>query len=304
MSIGNIFGKCEKALVALKKMETETNTVSTESTKIEINDDACGSIPKVIHYVWVGGNPEPDDVIACKESWKKFLPDFEIKRWDESNFDLGFCEYIAEAYRLKKYAFVSDVIRTYVLHEYGGVYFDTDLELLRTPTELFDNDLVLGYETEFLLETCCIAAKPNSEIIGKLLEQYKTEKFVCEYGSYGKTINHRLSEIVFDKIGKKYLPDANYKFDGISLYNSGVFTARQITEESASVHHFGGSWKNPVELTKMQSFMFRVRYKLLKVFSRVMGNNAYLDKEHRLWTGALEKTAVNKASNKKIYRKF
>lgn len=256
-------------------------------------------IPKVIHYVWVGGNPEPDSVIACKESWKKFLPDFEIRRWDESNFDMNYCKYLSTAYKMKKYAFVSDVIRVYILYKYGGVYFDTDLELLMSPDVLFGNKFVLGYETKMLLETCCMSSAPNNVILGALLEQYQNEEFPTENIGCGKTINHRISELIFNAVGKRYMPDGDYKFDCVSLYNSAVFTACNRTDESVAVHHFNGSWKTKVELTRFQALIFRVRYKFLGWIASLIGNIRYLNAEHRLWQNALKKTMKNKQKHKK-----
>ena len=84
-------------------------------------------IPKIIHYCWFGGNPKPQKVLECIETWKKYLPDFKIMEWNESNFDYRKIKYTREAYAVKKYAFVSDVARLYALYEFGGVYFDTDI---------------------------------------------------------------------------------------------------------------------------------------------------------------------------------
>ena len=86
-------------------------------------------IPKIIHYCWFGGNPLPVSAKKCIASWRKFLPDYEIKEWNESNFDVNSIPYTAEAYKAKKYAFVSDYARFYILYKYGGLYFDTDVEV-------------------------------------------------------------------------------------------------------------------------------------------------------------------------------
>ena len=88
-------------------------------------------IPKVIHYCWFGRNPLPPLAIKCIESWKKFLPDYEIKGWNEDNFDVNIIPYTQEAYQAKKYAFVSDYARFWILYKYGGIYFDTDVEVIR-----------------------------------------------------------------------------------------------------------------------------------------------------------------------------
>lgn len=89
-------------------------------------------IPKVIHYIWFGNNDLPEEAIACIESWKKFCPDYEIKRWDESNFDLSSNNYVKQAYEAKKWAFVSDYARLWILVNEGGIYMDTDVEVLKS----------------------------------------------------------------------------------------------------------------------------------------------------------------------------
>ena len=95
-------------------------------------------IPKIIHYCWFGGNPLPDIVQKCIESWKKYCPDYEIIKWDESNFDVNCCDYAKEAYEAKKWAFVSDYCRFYVLNKQGGIYLDTDVELIKPIDNLLD----------------------------------------------------------------------------------------------------------------------------------------------------------------------
>ena len=87
-------------------------------------------IPKIIHYCWFGGNPLPPLAKKCIASWKKYLPDYEIRQWDESNYDVNKIPYIKEAYAAKKFAFVSDYARFDILYNYGGIYFDTDVEII------------------------------------------------------------------------------------------------------------------------------------------------------------------------------
>ena len=103
-------------------------------------------IPKIIHYCWFGGNPLPDLAVKCIDSWKKYCPDYEIKRWDESNFNLNCCDYVKEAYRAKKWAFVSDYARFKVLYDEGGLYFDTDVELIKPIDDILARGPFMGVE--------------------------------------------------------------------------------------------------------------------------------------------------------------
>lgn len=103
-------------------------------------------IPKVIHYCWFGKKPKPKDVLNCIKSWKKYLPDYEIKEWNEDNYDVYKCQYMADAYKENKWAFVSDYCRLDVVYNYGGVYFDTDVEVIKSFNSLLKENLFCGFE--------------------------------------------------------------------------------------------------------------------------------------------------------------
>lgn len=105
-------------------------------------------IPKVIHYCWFGRNPLPPLAIKCIESWRKYLPDYEIKEWNEDNFDVNIIKYTKEAYKAKKYAFVSDYARFWILYNYGGLYFDTDVEILKPMNEIIVRGSFMGCENK------------------------------------------------------------------------------------------------------------------------------------------------------------
>ena len=103
-------------------------------------------IPKIIHYCWFGGKPLPEEAKKCIDSWKKYLPDYEIKEWNESNFDINSIAYTAEAYEARKYAFVSDYARYKILYEHGGIYFDTDVEVIAPMDDLLAKGPFMGQE--------------------------------------------------------------------------------------------------------------------------------------------------------------
>ena len=103
-------------------------------------------IPKVIHYCWFGGNPLPELSKKCIASWKEYLPDYEIREWNESNFDVNCCAYTREAYEAKKWAFVSDYARFWILYNYGGLYFDTDVEIVRDLRDIIAKGAFMGCE--------------------------------------------------------------------------------------------------------------------------------------------------------------
>jgi len=151
-------------------------------------------IPKKIHYCWFGGNPLPQDALMCIESWKKYFPDYEIIEWNEKNFDMNSCDYIREAAENKKWAFVSDFARFKILYDFGGIYFDTDVEVVRNFDEIIAMGAFMGKEepqdsTTYVINPGLgMAAEQGNGFCLDVIEYYKTIHFdfnniitVCEH---------------------------------------------------------------------------------------------------------------------------
>ena len=147
-------------------------------------------IPKKIHYIWLGGNPLPEEYKKYIEGWQKYCPDYEIKRWDETNLDIDLFNYCRQAYDNKKWAFASDVFRYYVLYKEGGIYLDTDVELLKPLDSFLKEKLFLGFEKkEFVAPGLILGAEKGNEIIKELLDDYENRSFLNEDGTLNlKTI--------------------------------------------------------------------------------------------------------------------
>ncbi len=128
------------------------------------------NIPKVIHYVWVGGKEKPKKIKQCIKTWKKVMPDYAIKEWNENNFDINSNDYIKAAYKNKKWAFVSDYIRMYALYNEGGIYFDTDVIAIRKLDEYLCYDCFTGFESNDYPFTAVIGAKKNHPLIKTILD--------------------------------------------------------------------------------------------------------------------------------------
>ena len=103
-------------------------------------------IPKIVHYVWLGHGEKSDKIKACMESWRKFLPDYEIKEWNEDNFDINYNDFTRDSYEKKMYAFTSDVVRLYALYAEGGIYLDTDVLLYKPLDEFLTDEGFTGFE--------------------------------------------------------------------------------------------------------------------------------------------------------------
>ena len=146
-------------------------------------------IPKVIHYCWFGRNPLPELTVKCIESWKKFCPDYEIVRWDESNFDIASCDYAREAYEAKKYAFVSDYARLKVLVDHGGVYMDADVEVIKPLDKFLSEQAFSGFDSLITIPTGIMACEKGFALFADMLREYDTRHFILSDGSFDLTTN-------------------------------------------------------------------------------------------------------------------
>jgi len=129
---------------------------------------------KIIHYCWFGGKPLSKLTLNCIESWKKYLPDFEIKEWNEKNFDVNQCVFVKEAYEQKKWAFVADYTRFKILDEFGGLYLDTDMEITSDILPYLEQDLFLGKEDSNMINAAVVwCSSPNNKHIHNILQIYE-----------------------------------------------------------------------------------------------------------------------------------
>lgn len=218
-------------------------------------------IPKIIHYCWFGGNPLSELSQKCIASWKKFLPDYEIKEWNESNYDVRKLPYIAQAYDVKKYAFVSDYARFDILYQYGGVYFDTDVEVIKDLHPIIEKGAFIGIEkgTHPLLNAGLgIASPAMSDIYKEILDSYAKEQFINTNGSLNlKTVVIRVSD-VFAKHGF-VARDCMQQVADTTIYPSEYFCPKDFdtgkihtSANTYCIHHFDGSWMSDYLIMQQQ----------------------------------------------------
>lgn len=205
-------------------------------------------IPKVIHYCWFGGNQIPEEAKYYISTWKKYCPDYQIKEWNESNFDLNSNTYVKEAYDCKKWAFITDYVRLYVLYNYGGIYMDTDVEVLRNLDEFLENAAFSGFEREDAVPTGIMAAEAGNDFVGKLLDEYKCIHFINSDGSMDFTTN--VDRITATAVNYGLLlNNKKQTIDTFTFYPKDYFCPKssrtlelKLTKNSATIHHFAGSW--------------------------------------------------------------
>ena len=204
-------------------------------------------IPKIIHYVWVGDAPKSDLALKCIESWKKYCPDYEIKEWGNDILSEIDNQYVKEAFEAKKWAFVSDYIRLYVLQKYGGVYLDTDLEITQNIDKFLENDFFMGheiYEGKFSYLTALMASVPHNKIVEDILSVYKNIHFI-ENGKLDMTPNPKKFKNYFNShfgIEKIYAEKEIYLSSTEKVYPYYYFCVKEKHKDNYAVHHFNGSW--------------------------------------------------------------
>lgn len=206
-------------------------------------------IPKIIHYAWFGDDEIPENSKLFMKSWRKYCPDYEIMRWDESNFNIEVNSYCLEAYKAKKYAFVSDYVRLYALINFGGIYLDTDVEVINR----FDNFLVheafTGFESSEEIQTGVLGAEKNFPLFRELLFDYTRRPFFLPHGKFNYTPN--VKYITNKCIDKGLILNNTFQtIDNLAIYPKDYFCPMDwkshklssLSDRSIAIHHFSQSW--------------------------------------------------------------
>lgn len=215
-------------------------------------------IPKIVHYCWLSNDPYPVDIERCICSWKKYLPDYELRLWNMSSFGDNCPAWVTEAFQNRKYAFAADYVRAYALYNYGGIYLDSDVEVLKSFDTFLDLPYILGRETcstyGKAIEAACIGAEPRHPFFGALLQYYRNRNFVKEDGSldqlplpmvFNKVISGR-----FNVLDIKLRSEFNYSKEVLCVFPNDYFSPKNlknqritVTENTVAIHHFAGSWQ-------------------------------------------------------------
>lgn len=230
-------------------------------------------IPKVIHYCWFGGNELSESAMKCIDSWKKYCPDYEIIEWNESNFDINISLYTREAYKEKKWAFVSDYARFWILYNFGGIYLDTDVELIKPIDDIVDSGPFFGYElTHNLLlklndnatfsESSVapglgMASYPNHPFYNEILDYYNSKSFYKKDGNIDMLNVVQITTSLLSRKGKLNVGKIT-KIDDITIYPPEFFCPKDyfteeilITNNTRSIHHYSATWKGKNEKNEL-----------------------------------------------------
>lgn len=227
------------------------------------------NIPKIIHYVWVGGQEKPEAVLKCIDSWKKNCPDYTIMEWNENNFNIDNIQ-VRKALSEKNWAFASDIIRVWALYQYGGIYFDTDLELIKPIDNLLTYKAFFCYESPYWLGTAVLAAIPKHEIFKRIYERYEIDANI-KFLTNPKTV-HAFSAVL------RYDKHVKLKNNFIVLENDVALLPRDyfyplnymtlacnITDNTYGIHYYKGSWH-----TKAQKRSNKFALKMRRIFGNTI----------------------------------
>lgn len=207
-------------------------------------------IPKIIHYCWFGFKEIPEHERTYINGWKKMLPEYELMFWNEQTFDIdNAVPYVKQAYESKKYAFVSDYVRMYALQKYGGIYFDTDVEIVKKIDDFLQNQFFIGFENKTMLGTGIIGSEPKVWVMNEMLEYYSKHNFLDSKGLTDTTTNVQILVGVLEKHGFIKVNQEQF-IDGLHIYERDFFNPKKmdedgnfaVTDRTVTIHHMDGSW--------------------------------------------------------------
>ncbi len=250
-------------------------------------------IPKIIHYCWFGNKPLTPLAKKCIESWKKYCPDYEIRRWDETNFDVNVCAYVKQAYSVQKWAFVSDFARFYILYKEGGIYFDTDLELIHSIDDITKNGAFMACESKYSFKDDSfiingstngiinrvnsglgIAFQAEDPFLKEIIHCYDERNFYISDSFYDKTtVGDFLTNLLVHKGFDVHLGIIQ-KVDSITIYPKDYFSGKDnvsgdlvITDNTRAIHHGAASWMSKMDKRLLDGRKkYRGRGKLIYIF--------------------------------------
>lgn len=235
-------------------------------------------ITKIIHYCWFGRNPLPKSALKCIASWRKFFPNYDIKEWNEDNFDVNIIPYTQEAYQAKKYAFVSDYARFWILYHYGGLYFDTDVEVIRPMDAIIERGPFMGVEAGAagaVAPGLGLGAIPHLDLYKELLDYYSTLHYCNEDGQWdGETVVGHTTNILC-RNGLQMTGELQ-KIAGIWIYPADYFCPMDhttgitnISSRTVSIHHYDASWRDH---RSWHFFLHKIKNAVYRLLGSKMAN--------------------------------
>lgn len=234
-------------------------------------------IPKIIHYCWLSGSAYPQLVRDCMESWKKMCPDYELMLWDMNKFDVHSVKWVEQAVQQKKWAFAADYIRLYALYNYGGIYFDSDYELLKPMDPYLTYEGVLSAESKHSICMAMMAVAPRSPWIKEMLDEYENADFIDSTGKMDVVPNSKKAQAYLEKkYDYSWSNEMQQLGDGLVIFPEEVFSplncftgVLNVTKNTVGIHHYDNMWKSKKD---------KLKKRLMQLGTRIIGE----DNRHRL----------------------
>ena len=232
-------------------------------------------IPKIIHYCWFGDNhtqQQIDNLNKVVSHWKEKCPDYKIIEWNESNFDISKNRFASEAYLCRKWAFVADYARMKVLEEYGGIYLDTDVELLNNFDNFLDLPAFFGFESKWYICTAVIGAEKHNKLIKAWLSFYEKKSFILPIGALRFTPNVRILTRILKRTDCNFKGNNSYQvLNDCVIYPNDYFSPKnyhtkeiKLTDNTVSIHHFNGSWTNYYQIWSPKYISYKIKVRTYK----------------------------------------
>lgn len=223
-------------------------------------------IPKIIHYCWLSNDPVPESLQLWMKTWKEKLPDYEFIKWDFNRFEKKSSVWVSEAFDNKKYAFAADYIRCYALYNYGGIYLDMDVEVLKPFDDLLGAPYMLGLESPDGIEAAVMGSEKGAPLFEKMLDYYRNRHFVYDDGTFDQT---KLPNIIYDVVRENYsisivksgscIQNVESKNNELILYPWDYFTGKNypwkenyVDSSTYSVHHCADTWNSKNTYTRLK----------------------------------------------------
>lgn len=244
-------------------------------------------IPKIIHYCWFGGNPLPKMAKKCIKSWKKYCKGYEIREWNEHSFDIASAPlYVRQAYESKKWAFVTDYVRLYAMTTYGGIYMDTDVEVVAPLDRFLDHQAFSGFEDQIHISTGIMACEKGFQLFLEFMRYYDDVSFIKPDGTMDMTTNVVIMTNMIKERG--FLPSGQHQvIDGFALYPREVFCPMNPSDRTfhknkntTTIHWFSASWFTPEQRRQHDAWVKearrdRLRHAPNRFLIRLLGDGRY-----------------------------
>ena len=263
------------------------------------------AIPKRIHYCWLGRNPKPKSVVKCIESWKKYCPDYEIIEWNEDNLDISSNLYSEQAYDAKAWAFATDYFRLWIVYTYGGIYLDTDVQIIKPLDPLLTNRAFMGFEEEQALNTGLgFGAEAGSAFLAENMKVYETLVFRNADGTYNRTP----APLYSTEVAKSYgLTNDTGKIQTVldlTCYPREYFAPKDyftgrlhVTKNTYSIHHYDSTWFTEEEQAQRKRDLQVARLRYITYIPRSLAERILGTKRYKHMVASI-KSLLPKGKNK------